>query len=474
MASDFLERCVASRTGNPVLEQIRSRSADVMLAAFRLLKTSLVHDLDNAAVRESAAQAAEILAGFASEVGSAVTITFVEDSSFVCGELLRASRNVYESATELGELLDRAGASELAFEASVTQADVLALAQALVKALRDGQGRDVLITAKIPNISVRKVDPHLVRRTPEDELQPAERMLRLYANALVVMRQFYEDIAQGLTILPHRVKRLAQRFVAASDEQDPALLGMSAMAKTHRDEAGRAVQTAILALAIGRQITRDRVALAQLVMAGLLADAGAARVTGRIGNERTLSDAEQARVPASAALTCIATGGVNPTSATRAVVITETSWAECGLGPVWDGSREALLASRVMVLARDLLERVAPRGGNQRPLSPSDALERVSRSDAHDPALVRLLVRAIGVLPSGTVVELETGAWAVVTGPSATGPHAFCVRVVTDDKGRALEDAKAIDLGQDRTAPRIVKFIEPEQARFNVTRAFMS
>ncbi len=478
MTTDFLARCVASRTGNPVLEQIRSRSSEVVLAMYRLLKVALVHDLDNDAVRDAATQTAEILGGFAAEVGAAVTITFVEGSGFVCGELLRASRNVYESATELGKLLDRAGASEVAVDAAVTQADLLALAQAFVKSVRDGPSREALTQAKIPSVAVRKIDPQLVKRADEEALPAPERMLRLYANALVVMRQFYEDLAQGLTILPHRVKRLAQRFVAASEEQDPTLLGMSAMAKTHRDEAGRAVQTAILSLALGREITRDRVALAQLVMAAMLAEVGPARVAGHISGDRQLSDPERARVPGAAALTCIATGGVNPTSAMRTVAITETSWGESSLGPVWDGAYEPLLASQVIGLARALLERVAPRRTSERGVSATDALEQLVGS--HDPALVRLLVRVIGVLPTGSVVELDTGAWAVVTGPSATGPHAFCVRVVTDEKGRALDAPTFIDLGTKPSAgagpsvPRIVKFIEPERARFNVTRAFVS
>ncbi len=459
--TDFLARCVAGTVGNPLLEQIRDRSAEVLLAVYRLLKISLVHTSENDAVRDAAAQSADILRTFSAEVGSAATLTFVDDSAFICGQLLRASRSVYESAEELGELLAKVGVSECAFDGAVTAADVVALARAFAHAMRDAAAREQFATSKLSNIVVRKVDPQLTRRVREDDLPPAERVLRLYANALVVMRTFYEDIAAGKTILPHRVKRLAQRLVVVAETEDPAVLGMTAMAKAHRDDAGRALQSAILALAVARTITRDRVTLAQLAMAALMSDVGRAR------------HVDDKRVPASASYACVVTGGINPTSANRAVIVSETSWIERAdvIGPLWNGDIPPMLASQILALVRELLERIAPRdAGNA--MSAHDALE-VMASARSDRTLVRLLVSAIGLAPTGSVVELEKGEWAVVMGSSRHGPHACVVRLVTDARGAALENLRTIDLG-DEGAPRIARIVDPQRARFNVTRAFVS
>jgi hypothetical protein len=326
---------------------------------------------------------------------------------------------------------------------------------------------------KIPNVTVRKVDPQLSKRERDDDLPPGERVLRLYARALVVLRAFYQDLATGKTILPHRVKRLAQRLVVTAEGEDPAVLGMTAMAKSHRDDAGRALQTAILAIAVGRKITTERVPLAQLAMAALLADVGRARVAG--GSERTvaLSDAEESRVPASGAFACIVTGGINPTSAQRAVTVVESSWLEraATMGAPWNGALPPMLASQILSLVRAVLDRIAPRDGSNA-MAPTDALEAVAASSA-DRTLVRLLVGAVGLVPTGAVVELDTGEWAVVAGPSPRGPHACIVRVVTDQRGSALESTRTLDLGE-AGASRVVRVVEPENARFNVTRAFVS
>ena len=78
------------------------------------------------------------------------------------------------------------------------------------------------------------------------------------------------------------------------------MLGMTTMAKAHRDDAGRAVQTAILALAMSRQVTKDRLVLVQIVLAALLLDTGRARLRGRIG-DRFLSEKEERLVVPAAA-----------------------------------------------------------------------------------------------------------------------------------------------------------------------------
>ena len=474
-ATDYLAHCVATTTGNPQLDRIRDRSSEVVLALFRLVKNALVHAIDNEAVRETARTSAEAIASFAAEVGSAATITFVEDSVFVCGQLLRASRAVYDSATELAALLGRVGVSECAFEAGLGQADLIDLARAFATSVRDAERHGHLLEARIPNVVVRKSDTQLTRRTKDDDLPPSERIVRLYATALVAMRSFYEESALGVTLLPHKVKRLAQRMVVLAETEDPTLLGMSAMARAHRDDAGRAVQTAVLALAIGRQVTRDRVALAQLVMAALLADVGRARVGGpnRADVLAPLSDAEEARVPAASALACVATGGVNPWSAARTCAIVEAAWTERAalVGPVWGGALPPTLMGQVLVLARELLDQVAPRD-TRRALSPADALERVLATSGVDRALLRLLVRAVGIVPAGTVVELDSGEWAVVLGTSRRQPLAPVLRIVTDAKGAALERPPTVYLGAHGTSARIARVVDPERARFNVTRAF--
>jgi hypothetical protein len=114
---------------------------------------------------------------------------------------------------QLGQLLEKCEVSEVSFEPTLTPADLSAFAAAVAISAREPQQRRYLAESKIPNVAVRHVDALLMRRTEDEDLPPSERIVRMYATALLVMRQFFDDIARGKTILPHRVKRLSQRFV---------------------------------------------------------------------------------------------------------------------------------------------------------------------------------------------------------------------------------------------------------------------
>ncbi len=85
----------------------------------------------------------------------------------------------------------------------------------------------------------------------------------------------------------------------------------------------------------------------------------------------------------------------------------------------------------------------------------------------------------MGLVPTGTVVELEGGEWAVVVGPSAYA-EAFpapCLKLVTDRRGRPLASPGLLDLGDPALGerrPKIARTVEQGQARFNVARVFFA
>jgi hypothetical protein len=148
------------------------------------------------------------------------------------------------------------------------------------------------------------------------------------------------------------------------------------------------------------------------------------------------------------------------------------------MGPLYKRSMSALVQSRVLFVVRQLLERIAPRD-NSRPMSPLDALADIAGKPNVDDIAYKLLIQAVGLMPTGTVVEFETGEWGIVVGQS-TNRGAIArprVKLVTDRAGQVFSKPKEIDLGapsQGRRFPRITGVIEPSKARFNVTGVLMS
>src|SRR5262249_12189323 len=127
---------------------------------------------------------------------------------------------------------------------------------------------------------------------------------------------------------------------------------------------------------------------------------------------------------------------------------------------------------------RQLLERLAPRDIT-RAMSPLDALASLAGQPNVDELVFKLLIQAVGVMPTGTVVEFETGEWGIVVGQS-TNRAALArprVKLITDPTGQVFPKPKEIDLGapsQGRRFPRITGIIEPKKAPFNVTGVLMA
>jgi hypothetical protein len=296
-----------------------------------------------------------------------------------------------------------------------------------------------------------------------------------------VLRQFYERMGEGKTVLPHRVKRVAQRMVSMAESGEGALLAMTTLAHAHRDDAGRAVQSAILSIVVARRLTSDRSSLSQLAMAALMADVGRVRVAGASTDRYVeLSDEIEKVVPALTSSLCISTGGVNVQNALRTVTSYEATHLERQhlVGALYKRKMAPLIQSKILFLVRQLLDRLAPRGITQ-PMSPLDALASLAGQPNVDETIYKLLIQAIGVMPTGTVVEFETGEWGIVVGAS-TNRNALArprVKLITDRSGQVFAKAKEIDLGapsSGRRFPRITGIIEPSKARFNVTGVLMA
>lgn len=477
---DFLARCTASGARNPLLEEIHERSAEVLLSVYRLVKISLVHALSNDAVSRTLETSHAILTSFSASIGRRAAITYAHDTVFVCGELLRASRGVYDSARELGSLLGRCGVSEVSFAPELEPSDLFAFTEAASTAIREGGKRRLLLAAQIPNVTVRPVDALLARRQDDRGLELRERVLRTYASSLLVVRQFYDGVATGAKMLPHRVKRVAQRLVVLAEESDSLLLGATTLAHAQRDDAVRAVHAAILALVMARRLTGDRLLLARLVLSALVADAGRAQVLGPEGRDRLVvpSDEAESAVPAHAAAVAFVTGGVSTVTAQRAVTAFEVTWLEREelLGPPYGGGLDPLDAATLLRLARRMVDLVAPRDIAMA-LSPFEALGRLAGEPWVDATLLRVATSALGFYPVGTVLELESGEWGVVVGPSQAPGAASLprLRLVVDSRGRAHEAEAFVDLGGPAGRGHgVARALRPDEARFNVTRAFVA
>jgi serine/threonine protein kinase len=286
--------------------------------------------------------------------------------------------------------------------------------------------------------------------------KPLDARLAFYAAALVVTRSAYAELGASETALL-KLRKVAQGLVQALPA-DARLAELTTLASAYRDDAARAVQSALVALLVARTVSDDPALLFRVALAALLVDAGRACLE-RDGRKL------DADAPSITAALCLAAGGAQAGARACTVAAFESAWLErrAELGALRGSATGPLAGSRVVHVARAWLEQIAPRG-SQSARSPVEALVSVAHAPDVDPTLLKLLVGAIGALPAGSVVELESGQWAVARS-SAGAPS---LMLVTKADGGARE--RALKLDERDPAARIARVLTGAEARFNTAQ----
>ncbi len=397
--------------------------------------------------------------------GGAVRFAYVGGLPYAAGELLETDRAGYLTAQVVGERLAAVGVSLVVIDAKVTSQDLLKFMGGWLRAV----GGEPLVTP--PCIAVGRA-PELTYQPLDDE-SPAQRSLKLYALTVAELERLYAEAAACRVPQLRTLRRLAQRWVMAALSGEESFLQLHALAPRVERESERALQSAVLLLAALRQLTRDRRLLAEFTLAALLAPLpmvwGAPEVPREA--ERRLAHAAQ---------TMLATGGWHPSGWFRAALVMEATWLGTSeLGPLYQGQAQGLLGALLLHLVRRYMAKIAPLGsdaGSASTLStavaPAEALAELAAERVVHPRLVRLLARAIGVIPTGSVVELMEGEWAVVAAPSAVGSlERPAVAVITDTAGQPLPTPALVDLAQTSVSG-LRRLVPPAEVGFNPGSAF--
>jgi hypothetical protein len=427
------------------------------------MKASLFYtDAANDAITGLTASTAAAVVQFCrTAAADAASITFIGDAVFVNGQILKASRETHLLTQELRGQLELCDVTELTLRSDVTRDALARFARLLASASKDRSRAQQLVGADIPGISARKAV--FAGAGGEVEL-PAMRASRTYALSVLTVQRVLSEMQKHDLEHSRLIKRVAQRIVGQVDDDGRLLVALAAVAGASADPAVIAVGSAILSVAMLRQLTNDRSLLSNAAAAALLLDAAhvaLARASG--GPFRTLNDDELDQVPARSVVVLTAMGRMHAPARLRTVLVYE-AWLQRRAhrrGPPYQGKRAPTILSRILATARAFSElRAADSEGK---MSIDDALQVLTNRavDGTERAFVRLLVGALGIFPAGTMVELSTGELAVVMGTPAA-PVDYVrprVKILYDSSATLLDSPIDLDLAAPRAPGAPLRFI---------------
>lgn len=460
----------------PAEDDKRQLAARLVNALYRVIKGCQLHSEHNQAVLQVIDQAVSTTQQFCEACGvRSASILFTPHAVFINRQMLRASKETYQLALELGQLLLTCEATEVTIGSDVSGIQVGEFGRAVANASRDGKIPDVVKAGGWEALKLRKV----TGLGGEGKVSPQVRAARTYAAALMILKSFYADLKDRNYEPRQGVKRIAQKLVSQSELEGRLLLSIAAVPSVDADRTQSLLSTAIVAHSMANQLTNDRALLSAIVTAALLYDVGRPRMLRAEAPTRQLTEDEEALQTASSVVAVTALGKLHPPNLVRAVLLYETHALKNNL-PVYRGKRTPLLASRIVALARTFMELRTPTPSSQA-LSLDDAIQVLDGQAADNTgrALVKLLVGALGLFPAGTMVELSTGEMGVVLATPRL-PVDFArppVRILYDERAQLLPEPLDVDLalplGVDGKARTIRKAIDSTDQQMRQMRAYV-
>jgi HD-GYP domain-containing protein (c-di-GMP phosphodiesterase class II) len=458
-------------------EDRRQLAGKVVNALYRVIKACQLHSEQNQAVIQVIDQAVVSVQRYCEAAGvKAAAILFTPHAVFINRQMMRASKETYQLALELGALLAACDATEVTVTSEITAAEVAEFGRAAANASRDGKPSVRLTNGGWDGLGLRKI----VGLGTSGVLSPQVKAARTYAAGLMILRSFYSDLRDGNYEPRQGVKRIAQKLVSQSELEARLLLSIAAVPSVDADRTQTLLSSAVVALAMASQLSTDRALLSAIVSAALLHDIGRPRLLG-IGasSPRQLNADEETLQMTSAVVAATALGKLHPPNLTRAVLLHEVHALKNGLTP-YRGKRTPTLASRILVIARSFVELRTPSATGSA-LGLDDAIQVLDGQAADNTgrALVKLLLGALGIFPAGTMVELSTGEMGVVLA-TPNLPVDFArppVRILYDENAQLLPEPEDVDLSvavtKDGRVRTIRRAIDSTDQQMRQMRAYV-
>ena len=405
-----------------------------------------MHAEDNAAVAELLEKASADLKELQAKTGDAAFV-FTEGHSFVNGVWVRSTQRAWEAGKRLTDRLEQMHSRGMVLSDKLTPDSLLALSRLTGKSKSLPEMFDVPGVRLLPAPS----DADLARM---GRAKQREMAVDLFREGLITISA--RDLQELDLYMRRRQRALCQALISLAEDSTEDLLALTTIREPRLPPQAHTLMVTVLSIALGRALDMPRRELLRLAIAALSHNMGEAFINPKaFALPREYTDKERRFVQRHALLGFkhqLKTYGFQGPALDRAVACAEHHLHVDGKGGYpYQTKAMPHLFSRIIGVADVYLALCADRP-HRKGYTPDQAMKiaRRLRGKQFDRRLVKLLVRVVGRYPPGSLVELDTGAWAVVIGP---GEGQFPlerpkVLLISDEDGYELAQPIAVDLGE--------------------------
>ena len=439
-------KVLISRVGREVVPKMESLE--------RVLRT---YDASNQAPRRILAELTVNLTELMKHEGSSVGIVVLPDHVFINGVRTKLDTGTHEICGRFGKRLARIGVAGFTIAEGFDERSLITFFSLLrdTREMEDVEAArativEGLAAARVSEVSLVLRDDILKGASGHGKIRT--RALNAYVRGMAAIGQVgaISDMSLGRR---RRQRSAMRKLVSMGEENIGEVVALSGIRDMGAGTENHAMNVALLAIGIGLKIGLSRRDLIRLGLTALNHDAGEKLLpAGLLEVNRPLSAEERGQMeahPLAGLRDMLLNQGMSQPILERALVSAEHhEWFD-GKGGYPILLRPTLhLFSRVVAVC-DNFDALTMDRPWRKAFTPTEAIKLVSRGAASrfDPVVVRLLVELVGRHPPGSLVELDTGEWAVVLGPGdgdqpTTRPR---VLVVRDALGRPIDPPTEVD-----------------------------
>ncbi len=322
--------------------------------------------------------------------------------------------------------------------------------------LKEGEFNDLLA-----NEGIKHIITVIPEKTEEDE--DLSKAKEIYENALSVVINAMRDIRLGKIPSGRESRKVIQDMSSMLKKNRDAMLALTMLKNYDEYTYNHSVNVAVISLSIAESISLPEDEKIDLGIAALLHDVGKTQVALdliRKPGALTIEEFEEIKKHPDKGYEILSQMEyINPVSA-KIVREHHMGYDLSGYPKPEPGYRMEPLSP--IVSTSDCYDALTTMRTYQKPRTPREALELMTKMSGKslDPAIVKILIKTLGIYPIGTMVRLDTNEVAVVSAQNPEDSTRPRVIILTDPSGRQLDFPEHFDLTEkDSTTGKYKKSI---------------
>jgi HD-GYP domain-containing protein (c-di-GMP phosphodiesterase class II) len=453
---------------------------NIVSSLYALIQAVQVYDVNNDAVIKTAQKLLDYLNEFFKQVAQIELVRY-RDYLFINKQRLRFEILGYASLQTMHLLLKSLNIGSITLIPGVSRDELIGCAF-LLKGDEESIW-DHVSSEPFPHI-------HLEPQTSDEETdegsggdflgfqEQKKRIKQTYLKSLGVVKNLMNSLWSNQSIDMRNYRRTVYSLAHSIAQDEQTLLALTSIKQFDEYTYMHSLNVGILAMIMGERIGLGKKNIVNLGTSGILHDIGKTKIPKELitkAGKLTAKEWEIVKRHASyGVIEILKTKGLDEMGLAAMIVAFQHHWNYDSTGyPLQEKTREHTFFARIVRICDAYDAMITARPYQPIPFLPHFAMRVIwaHKNIYFDPALVKVFIQLVGIYPTGSCLELNSGEIGLVIRQNRGHLDLPIVKIVSD-KTHEKKDGKTIDLSRQR-ALEIIKPIYPQKYGINTAEYLM-